>query len=106
VKHLTIDQYLKKVGKFANSEYGQMVRSQFCDNRGDSELAMLVAPSKEEYQQLQTAVAIMTEDEKKNAADLTDEQVAKIAEDAKIDPANLAIFINGYAIRCRVGHHQ
>ncbi|MCK4888117.1 MAG: hypothetical protein KAS96_12070 [Planctomycetes bacterium] len=104
MKHLTIDQYLKKVGKFVNSDYGRMVRSQFCDNQGDSELAMLVSPSKEEFDQLKTAVAIMTEDEKKNAAELADEQVAKIAEDAHVDPANLAIFFNGYALRCRVGH--
>ena len=104
MKSLTIDQYLKKVGKFVNSEYGMMIRSQFCDNKGDSELAMLVAPSKEEFEQLKTAVAIMTEDEKKCAVDLTDEQVAKIAEDAHIDPANLAIFINGYALRCRHSH--
>jgi len=104
VKSLTIDQYLQKVGKFANSEYGQMVRSQFCDNSGDSELAMLVAPNKEEYEQLKTAVAIMTEDEKNNASQLTDEQVVKISEDAHIDPANLAIFINGYAICSKASH--
>ena len=103
MKSLTIDQYLQKVGKFANSDYGKMVRSQFCDNNGDSELAMLVAPSKEEFEQLRTAVAIMTEDEKNKASELTDEQVAKISEDAHIDPANLAIFINGYAICCRTG---
>jgi hypothetical protein len=104
MKHLTIDQYLKKVGKFVNSDYGQMVRSQFCDNQGDSELAMLVSPSKEEFDQFKTAVAIMTEDEKHNAAELTDEQVAKISEDAHVDPANLAIFFNGYALHRRAGH--
>ncbi len=104
MKTLTIDQYLQKVGKFVNSDYGMMVREQFCDNNGDSELAMLVAPSKEEFKQLKTAVAIMTEDEKSHAINLTDEQVAKIASDAQVDPANLAIFINGYALRCRVGH--
>ena len=46
----------------------------------------------------------MTEDEKSHAVNLTDEQVAKIAGDAQIYPANLAIFINGYALRCRLGH--
>jgi hypothetical protein len=46
-------------------------------------------------------VAIMTENESKNADDLTDEQVKKIAQDAKIDPALLAIFINGYALHCK-----
>lgn len=103
MKSLTIDQYLQKVGKFVNSDYGQMVRSQFCDNDGDSELAMLVAPSKEEFEQLKAAVAIMTENEKQHTVELTDEQVAKIAEDAHVDPANLAIFINGYAIHCKAG---
>ena len=31
---------------------------------------------------------------------MTDEQTQRIADDAKIDPANFAIFINGYAL-CR-----
>ena len=43
----------------------------------------------------------MTENESKNADNLTDEQVKKIAQDAKIDPALLAIFINGYALHCK-----
>jgi hypothetical protein len=62
---------------------------------------MLASPSKNEISQLQKAVAIMTENESKNADDLTDEQVKKIAQDAKIDPALLAIFINGYALHCK-----
>jgi len=78
-----------------------MVRSKFADNTGSSELAMLVAPSSEELEQLKKAVAIMTPDEKEKAADLTDEQIQKIAADAKIDPANLAIFLNGYALHCK-----
>jgi hypothetical protein len=59
---------------------------------------MLVAPTSEELQQLEKAVAIMTPDEKQNAENLSDEQVQKIAADAKVDPANLAIFMNGYAL--------
>jgi molybdopterin/thiamine biosynthesis adenylyltransferase len=86
---------------FAGSEYGNMIRSQFKDIEGGSELAMLAAPSEEELEQLQRAVAIMTPDEKQNAAELADEQIQKIAADAQIDPANLAIFINGYALHCR-----
>ena len=43
----------------------------------------------------------MTPAEKINAAELTDEQIQKIAADAKIDPAVLAIFINGYALHIR-----
>jgi hypothetical protein len=62
---------------------------------------MLAAPTSEELEQLKRAVAIMTPDEKENAESLTDEQVGKIAADAKIDPAALAIFINGYAIHCK-----
>ena len=40
----------------------------------------------------------MTPDEKQNAENLSGEQVQKIAADAQIDPANLAIFMNGYAL--------
>ncbi len=98
---MTIEQYLEKVAKFAGSEYGKMVRSQFADIEGSSELAMLAAPSSEELEELEKAVAIMTPDEKGNAEKLTDEQVEKIAADAKIDPANLAIFINGFALHCK-----
>jgi hypothetical protein len=98
---MTIEEYLKKVARFAGSEYGNMIRSQFKDIKGGSELAMLAAPSVEELEQLQRAVAIMTPDEKENASELTDEQIQKIANDAQVDPANLAIFINGYALYCR-----
>ncbi len=78
-----------------------MVRTQFADNDGNSELAMLAAPSKEELAQLNKAIAIMTPDEKQNAERLTDEQVHKIAADAQIDQAVLAIFINGFCLHCR-----
>ena len=98
---ITIEQYLEKLSKFAGSDYGQLIRSQFADNQGDSELAMLVSPSTEELEQFKRAVAIMTPDEKANAAELSDEQVKKIAADANVDPANLAIFFNGYTIRCK-----
>lgn len=98
---ISIEQYMKKVAKFAGSEYGNMIRSQFKDIKGSSELAMLAAPSAEELEQLKKAVAIMTPDEKSRAADLTDEQIQKIAADAQIEPANLAIFINGYALHCK-----
>ncbi|MBN1787735.1 MAG: hypothetical protein JW806_05010 [Sedimentisphaerales bacterium] len=62
---------------------------------------MLASPTSDEIGQLQKAVAIMTEKELNNAVNLTDEQVARIADDAKIDPALLAIFINGYALYCK-----
>jgi hypothetical protein len=89
------------VAKFAGSDYGNMIRSQFRDIKGGSELAMLAAPSDEELQQLKKAVAIMTQGEKENVAGLTDEQIQKIAADAEVDPANLAIFINGYILHCK-----
>ena len=95
---ISIGQYLKKVARFADSDYGKLVRSQFEDIEGASELAMLAAPSNEELDQLKKAVAIMTPDEKENARNLTDEQIQRIAADARIDPAILAIFINGYAL--------
>jgi hypothetical protein len=78
-----------------------MVRSQFQDICGASELAMLAAPTPDELVELRRAVAIMTSAEKENADTLTDEQIERIAEDAQIDPANFAIFINGYAIHCK-----
>jgi len=98
---MTIEQYLQKVARFSNSDYGRMIREQFKDIRGSSELAMLAAPSAEELEQLTTALAIMTPAEKQNADNLTDEQIQKIAADAKIDPAVLAIFINGYVLHCK-----
>jgi len=78
-----------------------MVRDQFKDIKGSSELAMLTAPTSEELEQLKKAVAIMTPAEKKEADTLTDEQMQKIAADAAIDPANFALFINGYALHCK-----
>jgi hypothetical protein len=97
---MSIEQYLSKVARFSGNEFGKLIRSQFKDNKGTSELGILAAPTHEELEQLKKAVAIMTPAEKQNADSLTDEQTQKIADDAKIDPANFAIFINGYAL-CR-----
>lgn len=98
---ITIEQYLEKVARFSDSDYGKMIREQFEDIQGASELAMLVAPSPEELEELKKAVAIMTPAEKENADALTDEQTERLAADAQIDPANLAIFLNGYALHCK-----
>ena len=100
-KKITIEQYLEKVARYSDDEYGRLVRNQFQDIEGASELAMLAAPSAEELEQLEKAVAIMTLAEKLNADRLTDEQVQRLAADAQIDPANLAIFFNGYALNCK-----
>ena len=83
---------------FADDEYGKRIRDQFKDIKGDSELAMLQTPGRDELKQLQRAVAVMTKTEKEKADKLTDEQVLKIAEDAKVDAGMFAIFINGYAL--------
>ena len=92
---------MEKVARFPDTRYGKTIRGQFKDIQGGSELAMLAAPSGEELQQLKKAVAIMTPSEKETADSLTDEQIQKIATDAQIDPANLAIFINGFALHCK-----
>lgn len=101
IKKMTIEQYLEKVARFSDDEYGRLVRNQFQDIEGASELAMLAAPTAQELDQLRRAVAIMTPAEKQNADTLTDEQVEKLAADAHADPANLAIFFNGYALTCK-----
>jgi hypothetical protein len=98
---ISIEEYLERVARFSGSDYGKMLRTQFQDIHGDSELAMLTAPSVEELDELRKAIAIMTPDEKEKADELTDEQVQKIASDAQIDPANLAIFMNGYVLHCK-----
>lgn len=95
---MSIEQYLVKVARFSDNEFGKLIRNQFKDMEGSSELGMLAAPTPEELAQLKKAVAIMTPAEKQNADSLTDEQTQRIADDAKIDPANFAIFINGYAL--------
>ncbi len=100
-RKMTIEQYLENVARFSDDEYGKLVRDQFQDIEGASELAMLAAPTAEELEQLRKAVAIMTPAEKLNADRLTDEQVERLAADAQIDPANLAIFFNGYALSCK-----
>ena len=98
---ISIEQYLEKISSFAGSEYGARVRTQFKDISGSSELAMLASPTTEELEELNRAVAIMTPNEKQHPENLTDEQIQRIASDAKIDPANLAIFINGYILHCK-----
>ena len=98
---MSLTEFLEKIAQKTDDNFGKQFRGFFADNKGSAELAMLASPSKNEIEQLRKAVAIMTENESKNADDLTDEQVKKIAQDAKIDPALLAIFINGYALNCK-----
>jgi hypothetical protein len=98
---ISIKQYIEQIERFKDHEYGKMIRSQFKDIKGSSELAMLAAPSSEELDEIKKAVAIMTPSEKEQAENLSDEQVKKIADDAVVDQANLAIFFNGYALHCK-----
>lgn len=98
---ISIEQYLEKVARFADSDYGKLIRDQFRDIQGGSELAMLAAPTTEELEQLKKAVAIMTTEEKQNAHRLIDHQIQRIAGDAQIDSGVFAIFINGYALHRR-----
>ena len=64
---------------------------------------MLACPTSEELEQLKKAIAIMTPNEKQNIEKLTDDHLQKIAHDAGVDPANFAIFINGYILHCKHG---
>ncbi len=96
-----MDAYVEKLSRFADDEYGRQFRRQFEDTRGSSELGMLQSPSGDELAQIRKAVAIMTQAEKRNAADLADEQIQRIADDAGIDRGLFAIFIIGYALECR-----
>jgi hypothetical protein len=98
---LSIGEYLEEVARFCDNQYGNRVRGRFEDVRGTSELAMLVAPTNDELSQLRRAVAIMTPREKLDAERLSDEQIERIAADARIDVANFAIFMNGYALVCK-----
>jgi len=98
---LAIEQYLERIGRFVDEPFARQLRKQFADRRGDSELVVLQSPSREEYEQLCRLVAVMTPQEKAAADGLTDEQVRKLATDAKADPALAAIFFNGYALELR-----
>ena len=62
---------------------------------------MLESPSSDELEQLKKAVAIMTQSEKENAEKLSDEQIERIATDARIDKGVFAIFMNGYLLNCK-----
>jgi hypothetical protein len=98
---MTVEQYLDKVARFVGDQYGHMIRQRFVDVDGQSELAMLQVPTGPELEELKRAVAIMTPREKADMAGLSDEQIERMAADAQVDPANLAIFVNGYVLQCQ-----
>jgi hypothetical protein len=97
----TLEDYLARVAEFVENDYGKLVRHRFNDSLGSSDLAMLISPTADELVELQRAVAIMTQTEKAQAATLSDERIQSLAEDARVDAANLAIFFNGYALTCK-----
>jgi len=94
----SIEEYLEYVGRGRGDAFGKRYRSQFRDRRGTAELAMLAAPSDEEYEDFRRAVEVMTEKEKVGVAQLGDEQIREIAQRAQADTANVNIFINGYVL--------
>jgi signal recognition particle GTPase len=98
---LSIDEYLRRIERFVDDPYGRQFRSRFADGCGSSELAMLQSPSRDEWRQMAQAVAMMTPAEKAAADRLTDQEVRRIADDAGVDPAVVAIFMNGYALECQ-----
>lgn len=96
-----IEEYLQHVGRFRRSSFGKQFRSQFRDSRGTAELAMLAAPTEEEYDDFRRAVAAMTEQEKQCPEKLSDEQIGAIAQQSNADRGNVSIFINGYVLARR-----
>lgn len=96
---MTLDEYLKSLERFVDDAYGRRMRSQFQAADGKSELAMLATPTRDELEQCRRLAAIMTADEKADAERLSDEQVARLADEAGVDKAIAAIFVNGYAIQ-------
>lgn len=96
-----IEEYLAYVGRFRQSRFGKQFRSQFRDSRGTAELAMLAAPTEEEYEDFRRAVAAMTEREKQHCEELTDEEIGDIAQRSGTDRGNVSIFVNGYVLMRR-----
>ena len=98
---ISLDEYLERVGQCREQSFGQRFRSQFRDMQGTSEIAMLAAPSQQEYDEFQRILEVMTEEEKAHTDTLTDEQIQDIAQRAKAESANVGIFINGYVLTNR-----
>ena len=69
--------------------------------RGTAEIAMLAAPSQQEYDEFQRILEAMTKEEKAHPDTFTDEQIQDIAHRAKAESANVGIFINGYVLTNR-----
>ena len=97
----TIEEYLAYIGQQRGSSFGKRYRQQFRDSRGTAELAMLAAPSEAEYEDFCRAVAAMSDEEKQETEQLTDQQVNEIARRSGADSGNIGIFVNGYVLARR-----
>jgi len=102
----SLEQYLAYVGRGRDQAFGRRFRRQFRDARGTAELAMLAAPSEDEYQDFRRTVAAMTDQEKQHVQDLGDEQIQDIARRGHADGGNVSIFLNGYVLARRQGQAQ
>ena len=97
----SIEEYLAQVGRGRGDAFGKRYRQQFRDMKGTSELAMLAAPSEEEYEDFRRLVSDMTEQEKQHIELLNEEQIQDIAKRSGASVGNATIFINGYIIACK-----
>ena len=95
---LSIEQYLRQVGRHRSSGFGKRFRRQFQDTQGTAELAMLVSPSEDEYADFCRAVTAMTDSEKQGPEKLSDDEVRAIAERAEANAGNVGLFLNGYIL--------
>ncbi|MBI9016521.1 MAG: hypothetical protein JEZ07_04585 [Phycisphaerae bacterium] len=93
-----IEEYLEYVGQCRKGSFGPRFRSQFRDSKGTAELAMLAAPSEDEFQQFSNAVKVMTEAEKAEPEKLSDGQIADIAQSSGATVGVVGIFINGFVL--------
>lgn len=94
-----IEEYLEYIGRHRGSRFGRRFRAQFRDTRGTAELAMLAAPTEEEYAQFCRVVATMTDQEKQHVEALSDEEIRAIAARSGADCGNTNIFLNGYVLQ-------
>jgi len=101
-----LEAYLEQVGQCRGQNFGRRYRDQFRDTRGSAELAMLAAPSEEEYEEFYRAVAVMSAQEKAAPEHLGDAEITEIAKRAGVDVGNVSIFLNGYVLATKATREQ
>lgn len=104
--NLTIESYLEEIGRFCQSSFGLRFRQQFRDTRGTAELAILKAPTQEEYRQLCRVVAVMADSEKSSPELLDDKDISDIASRAGVEQGLTAILINGFVLARKARENQ